>query len=101
MRRGTAALLWWPDALTQISVFDPDPTPEQVHLLENRLYEFNAAASGVSDGAALAIFVYGDSGEIVGGLCGHTWGGCCEIRQLWLAEDLRGQGIGSALMHAA
>ena len=38
---------------------------------------------------------------MLAGLCGHTWGRTCEIRQLWIEEALRGQGLGSALMEAA
>ena len=82
-------------------VFEPDPTPDQVRFLEDRLYEFNMAATGISDGRALAIFVRGDGGQTLAGLCGHTWGGCCEIRQLWIHEQLRGQGLGTALLQAA
>jgi hypothetical protein len=34
-----------------------DPRLEDVRLLDERLYEFNAAASGVHDGRSLAVFV--------------------------------------------
>lgn len=82
-------------------VLEDDPTPEQVRFLEERLYDFNVAATGISDGRALAIFVRGEDGHVRAGVCGHTWGGCCEIRLLWVEASLRGQGIGSALMEAA
>ena len=82
-------------------VFEPKPTPEDVRFLEERLYEFNAAATGIHDGRLLAFFVRGDGGDILAGLCGHTWGGVCEVRQLWVHESLRGQGVGRALIEAA
>jgi GNAT superfamily N-acetyltransferase len=81
--------------------FEPEPTPEQVRFLEDRLYEFNAAATGISDGRLMAFFLRGDDGNILAGLCGHTWGGCCEVRQLWVHESVRGQGVGRALMEVA
>jgi GNAT superfamily N-acetyltransferase len=82
-------------------VFEPEPTPEQVRFLEERLHEFNTAATGIQDGRFLAFFLHNDDGEIRAGLCGHTWGGVCEVRQLWVHESLRRQGIGRALMEAA
>jgi ribosomal protein S18 acetylase RimI-like enzyme len=42
-----------------------------------------------------------ESGAIRAGLAGHTWGGCCEIRFLFVREGERRTGIGSALLSAA
>jgi GNAT superfamily N-acetyltransferase len=81
--------------------FEEDPTPEEIRFLEDRLYEFNVAATGIADGRALAVLVRDDDGQIVAGACGHTWGGCCEIRQVWVKESLRHRGLGRALMDAA
>jgi GNAT superfamily N-acetyltransferase len=80
---------------------ETDPSPEQVRYLEDRLYEFNAGATGITDGEGLAIFVRAGDGRIVAGIAGHTWGACCEIRQLWVEPALRGQGLGSRLLAAA
>jgi GNAT superfamily N-acetyltransferase len=82
-------------------VIEPDPTPEQVQYLEDRLYEFNSKATGITDGRGLAIFVKDERDRIVAGICGHTWGGCCEIRQFWVEESRRGQGLGTRLLRAA
>lgn len=82
-------------------VVESEYSPDYVRFLEDRLYEFNVAATGIADGRLLAITVRGEAGEIRAGLCGHTWGGCCEIRQLWVHESLRHQGLGSALLRAA
>ena len=77
----------------------PDPTLEQ--FLADRLYEFNAAATGIDDGLALTIAVRDDQGQIVAGLTGHTWGGCCEIVRLWVHESQRSRGLGTRLVRAA
>jgi GNAT superfamily N-acetyltransferase len=82
-------------------VIETDPTPEQIQYLEDRLYEFNAAATGITDGQGLAIFVRDEQDRIVAGICGHTWGGCCEIRQLWVEGSRRRQGLGTRLLQAA
>jgi GNAT superfamily N-acetyltransferase len=82
-------------------VISTEPTPGEVQYLEDRLYEFNSAATGISDGAWLAIFVRDDDHRIVAGICGNTWGGCAEIRQFWVEEARRKQGLGTKLLAAA
>jgi len=78
-----------------------DPRREDIALLDARLYEFNAAASGVDDGRSMAIFVRDGRGEVVAGLHGWTWGGTAFVRALWVREDLRGRGLGARILAAA
>jgi ribosomal protein S18 acetylase RimI-like enzyme len=80
---------------------EDDPRPEDTAFLDARLYEFNAAASGVDDGRWLAIFVRDAGGEIVAGMHGWTWGGTGFVQTLWVREDLRGRGLGARIMAAA
>jgi GNAT superfamily N-acetyltransferase len=87
--------------MTREFAFEPEPTPEQIQYLEDRLYEFNSGATGIQDGQWLAIFVKNEHGRIVAGICGNTWGGVCEIRQLWVEESGRRQGLGTRLLDAA
>ena len=82
-------------------VISSEPTPHEVQYLEDRLYEFNSGATGITDGEWLAIFVRDDEGRIVAGLCGNTWGGCAELRQFWVDEAWRKQGWGTRLLEAA
>jgi GNAT superfamily N-acetyltransferase len=86
---------------TQKLVMGTDPTPAEVDILEHRLYEFNSQATGIVDALGLTVFGRDAQGELVAGLCGHTWGGCCEIRQVWVHEKQRGQGIGRRLLELA
>jgi GNAT superfamily N-acetyltransferase len=72
-----------------------------VQYLEDRLYESNSGVTGIADGAWLSIFVKDDTGRIVAGLCGNTWGGCLEIRQFWVDEPRRKQGLGTRLLATA
>ena len=78
-----------------------EPTPDQVQYLEDRIYEFNSGATGITDGKWLAIFVKDEKGRIVAGICGNTWGGCLKLRQFWVEEARRKQGLGTRLLGAA
>jgi GNAT superfamily N-acetyltransferase len=78
-----------------------EPSPADVQYLEDRLYEFNTEATGIAGGAWLAIVVRDDDGRIVAGLGGAIWGGCLEIRQLWVEDSRRRQGLGATLLAAA
>jgi GNAT superfamily N-acetyltransferase len=78
-----------------------DPTPSEIDFLEQRLYEFNRQATGIRDGLGLAIFAHDERGDVIAGLCGSTWGGCCEIRQVWVRESARRAGLGRCLLEKA
>src|SRR5512135_430759 len=78
-----------------------DPDSQDVHFLEDRLNEYNIASTGISDGRLLAIFLRGPQNEIIAGLYGWTWGGCCEVKTLWVHAGLRGKSLGTRLMTAA
>jgi len=82
-------------------VITSEPTPGEIEYLEDRLYEFNSATTRITDGAWLAIFARDDDHRIVAGICGNTWGGCAEIRQFWVEEARRKQGLGTRLLEAA
>lgn len=78
-----------------------DAAPAEVQYLEDRLYEFNAAATGIAGGEWLTIVVRDEEARIVAGLCGAVWGGCAEIRQLWVEPSRRREGLGTTLLRAA
>jgi len=82
-------------------VVEASPTPAEIQYLEDRLYEFNAAATGITDGESLAIFVRDVNRRIVAGIAGNTWGRCLEIRQLWVESSQRKQRLGTKLLAAA
>ena len=82
-------------------VINTEPTPDKVQYLEGRLSEFNSSVTGITDGEWLAIFERDEGDRIVAGICGNTWGGCLEIRQFWVEQSWRHQGLGTSLLRAA
>jgi len=72
-----------------------------LQMLDDEIYRFNVAATGFGDGRALAAFLRDESGALRAGLAGHTWGGCAEVKLLWVREAERRSGLGSRLLAAA
>ena len=82
-------------------VVDEHPAAEDVGFLDDRINEFNFAATQIYDDRELAIFIRDANGQIVAGLYGWTWGGCGYVDKLWVRDDLRGKGYGTQLLVAA
>ena len=77
------------------------PVAADVARLDENLYAFNAAATGIDDGRHMSIVLKDASGKIYAGLYGHTWGECCEIKTIWVADERRGEGLGTRLLLSA
>lgn len=86
---------------TEAFAVETEPRPDDVQYLEDRIYEHNSRATGIAGGEWLAILVRDGDGRIAAGIAGSTWGGGMEIRQLWVEEARRDQGLGSRLLAAA
>jgi GNAT superfamily N-acetyltransferase len=69
--------------------------------LVDRIYQFNAQATGFFDARLLGARVRSDDGEVIAALNGYTWGACCVIEHLWVHQSQRGHGLGRALIEAA
>jgi GNAT superfamily N-acetyltransferase len=89
------------DAHETVPLLDETQCQELASFLAERIYEFNAAATGYVDGKLLAGSIRSDAGEVIAGFTGHTWGGCCEISYVWVRDGHRGRGLGRALLRAA
>jgi ribosomal protein S18 acetylase RimI-like enzyme len=86
---------------TTVALLDEPQCQELEAFLADRIYEFNAKATGYADGRLLAGRIRDDAGEVIAGFSGHTWGGCCEISHVWVHERHRGRGLGTALLRVA
>jgi len=76
------------------------PPPDCDFLVE-QINKHNIAATGIDDYRGLTIFVRDEAGAIVAGIEGGTWAGYLQVYNLWVREDLRGQGYGRRLLDAA
>lgn len=65
------------------------------------LVAFNATLVGPSDRRTLAVLVSAEDGRPQGGLSGFTAWGWLFIEKVWLADELRGQGLAGRLLEAA
>ena len=82
-------------------VSEPRASAGDVDFVRDGLSLFNVAATGDSYYSPLAIFLRDERDAILGGACGHVWGGWLDLSLLWVAEPLRGKGYGRKLLEAA
>ncbi len=75
--------------------------PADVQFLEDRINQYNVEKTGYNDGREIAIFLRDEQDRIAAGLWGWTWGGCMEIKYLWVREDWRGKDYGTLLLVGA
>jgi GNAT superfamily N-acetyltransferase len=78
-----------------------DASSSDAATLEACLDAFNAFVTGIEDARLLSIMLRSTDGELYAGLHGHSWGGTCQIKLLWVTEAQRGCGLGTALLEAA
>ena len=62
---------------------------------------YNRSKREAAESEPLNLYVEDDSGEVLAGLVGETFGNWLEIEYLFVKEDIRGQGIGSQLLQRA
>ena len=86
------------DLPTQPLPIESKPSPADVRVLEERLYQFNVEATGIADGGLYGIFLRDGEGAVIGGAEGWTWGGTCFVRNLFVPAAMRKHGYGSQLM---
>ena len=96
-------LLWALGAMNTalVELCDTHECQELDAFLVERIYEFNARATGYFDGRLLGGRIRNEAGEVIAAFDGHTWGGCCVVAHLWVHESRRGRGLGRALVQTA
>jgi GNAT superfamily N-acetyltransferase len=81
-------------------VVNTGEAPDIDTFLAERIYEYNSRKTGYFDGMSFSATRRDESGAIRAGVSGYTWGGCCYVSYLWVAESERTEGIGNDLLHA-
>lgn len=78
-----------------------DPSRSDRDFLDERIYEYNVAATNIHDGRMMYFAIHDAHDAIIAGLSGWTWGGCAAVEFLWVRADWRGKGLGTQLLAAA
>jgi ribosomal protein S18 acetylase RimI-like enzyme/ketosteroid isomerase-like protein len=79
------------------TIHDIIPT-DAAAIVDTGLGDSNSAAARLEDVQPIACFAHSDTGAVLGGAIGRTWGSCCELLQLWVSPSQRRQGIGARLV---
>lgn len=72
--------------------------PDETRMVDAGLGDANLAAAPLNQVAPLSCFARDESGQVIGGVVGRTWGECCELQQVWVAPAHRQQRIGTRLV---
>lgn len=83
----------------QLEVLHSIPS-ETLAVIDAGLSTHNNAAAPLDEVQTLACVARLDSGEVIGGAIGRTWGECGEIQVLWVHEAHRYRGLGRKLVGA-
>ena len=76
------------------------PTPEERDTIIGGLIGYNDAQASPAQHRELTVLSHHGE-DLVGGVLGFTHWNWAFIKQLWVAEDFRGRGIGQRLIRAA
>jgi GNAT superfamily N-acetyltransferase len=80
---------------------EAEPKPGDMKAIVQGLLLFNSLHTGGATPNYIVITVRDADKAVVGGLVGATYLGWLQVQAVWLPDELRGQGYGSALLAAA
>jgi GNAT superfamily N-acetyltransferase len=85
-----------------VLALEDQPASDDCAVIERGLVE-HAVAQGIEprNHRSLTILARDGDGRVVGGLVGTTVWGWLQVTQLWVADAIRGEGHGAALMRYA
>ena len=86
----------------QIDISEDDyPEMEAVAAIQRGLHTYNQEMGGPYDREPVTVLARDDAEAVRGGLLGLTYWNWLFIDWLWLAREVRGQGLGSKLLERA
>ena len=80
---------------------ESDSDDSDLATVRRGLERFNNQFAGPDNYLPLNVFVRSDDGRVIGGLLGGTFWRWLSIDVVWLANEVRGQGVGSQLLKLA
>jgi ribosomal protein S18 acetylase RimI-like enzyme len=83
-----------------MDVVERSDDPGVGQMLKEQIERFTVVTTGITDWHQVTYVVRDEHGEVAGGIDGWEWGGTCFVAALWVRDDRRGRGIGSALLAA-
>jgi GNAT superfamily N-acetyltransferase len=78
-----------------------DPQESDLQVLKQRLLDYNISRVGPENYVPLLVSLRDGEGNLVGGVSGKIYYQWLFIEWFWVAEQMRGQGQGRALLTAA
>lgn len=81
--------------------YEENPKNEDIDILENGITAFDKKMQRYSEIKSFAFLMRNEEQKVIAGCYGEIMYGHLFIAHLWVAEYLRGQGYGSALIQAA
>jgi len=82
-------------------VVEPHASEDVQRIVWDGLNRYNVAMTGLTEYHPVVVLLRDADDEVVGGALGNIWGGWLHVRALWVAEPLRHQGHGKALLARA
>lgn len=79
---------------------EENPATADTDVILRGLRAFNEAHVGPTERVSLAVLVRDAQGRVLGGLTAQVKFGWVHVEWLWLPDELRGRGVGSAVMDA-
>jgi ribosomal protein S18 acetylase RimI-like enzyme len=79
---------------------EADPKSDEMVPIYKGLLAYNAEKTGTTP-QYLVVTVRDRQGDIVGGLLGATYVGWLQVQAVWVPDELKGRGLGTALMREA
>lgn len=74
---------------------------QKAQKIGNLIRTYNRSKREAVESEPLNLYIEDENGQLMAGLVAETFGNWLEIEYLFVKEDLRGQGIGSQLLHQA
>ena len=67
--------------------------------IRSKLIAHNVSVSDIRHEERIVLTATDNDANLIGGVSSTLWGGCLEIKYIWVSEERRGSGLGSKLLN--